>query len=104
MPVPSPLGGRRVGPDPPRLRALGSSLFDRRRLEFEAGFSRSRKGNLWRHWDRDGVTVTVTVFEREDSSHGWCVASPDGLRYSSARYVTESEALAGLWAELEGRG
>ncbi len=39
---------------------------DRAWAEFEDGFRRSRKGNLWRLWEG----VTITIFERSDGYYG----------------------------------
>jgi len=65
--------------------------------EFEAGFQRSRKGNLWRVYDG----LTVTVFQRVDGEFGWCIAADeDDTQFSSRGYETEEEALEVLGAEL----
>lgn len=65
--------------------------------EFESGFRRSRRGNLWRTYDG----VTVTIFRREGGSFGWCIAvADDDKRFSSFAYETEEEAMESLWREF----
>jgi hypothetical protein len=44
--------------------------FAEARAEFEAGFRRSRRGNLWRTWEG----LTLTVFARDDGRYAWCIA------------------------------
>jgi hypothetical protein len=63
---------------------------------FEAGFGRSRRGNLWRTWDG----LTLTVFERPSGEFEWCVAEGDSLRFSSGGWASEEEALVALACEL----
>jgi hypothetical protein len=66
--------------------------------EFENGFQRSRRGNLWRHYDG----LTVTVFERREGRYGWCiVADEDEKRFSQTGYESESEAIRALGYELD---
>lgn len=65
--------------------------------EFETGFRRSKRGNLWQQ--RDGASLTV--FERADGWYGWCVAGPEGdKRFSSSAYETEDEAMGALFDEV----
>ena len=66
------------------------------REEFEAGFERSRKGNLWRHWDGK----TVSVFKRRDGYFGWSIADEDAPRFSSRGYEDEEIAVGALAEEL----
>jgi hypothetical protein len=79
--------------------------------EFIEGFRRSRRGNLWRRWDRrrdrygaaataEATTVTLTVFRR-GPWYAWCVADEDGPGFGPWRYADERAALAGLWAALQ---
>jgi hypothetical protein len=68
-----------------------------RRDEFERGFRRSRKGNLWRHFEG----MTLTVFGRDDGFYGWCIAGPDGTRFSSGGFEEEADAIGSLAGELE---
>jgi len=67
------------------------------RQEFERGFKRSKKGNLWCHYNG----LIVSVFKQSDGGYGWCVAGEDDKRYSSHEYETEEEAIEALSAELE---
>jgi hypothetical protein len=63
------------------------------REEFEGGFKRSQKGNLWRTWQG----MTLTVFRRDDDSFAWCVVDADGeRRFSRGTYEDESDAIGGL--------
>jgi hypothetical protein len=65
--------------------------------EFEDRWKRSRKGNLWKHWDG----LTLTVFRREgDGWFAWSIADADGPRFSQAAYRTEEEALTALGETL----
>jgi hypothetical protein len=45
--------------------------------EFEAGFARSRRGNLWRQW----AGKTVSVFRRRDGYYGLSIADEDGMHH-----------------------
>lgn len=70
------------------------------RAEFEAGFRRSKKGNLWRHLEG----MTVTIFGREDERFGWCIVDAEGeKRFSRGTYEDEESAIGGLADELEDR-
>jgi len=62
--------------------------------EFEdsAAWQRSRKGNLWRHWEG----MTLSIYARDDGYFGWCVAGEEGPRFSSGGYETEEDAMAAL--------
>jgi hypothetical protein len=67
------------------------------RASFEAGFRRSRRGNLWRDWEN----VTLTIYRRKDAfGFGWCIADGEQPRFSSGRYETEEDALSALGSEL----
>jgi hypothetical protein len=59
---------------------------------FQAGFKRSAKGNLWRHYEGR----TVCVFTRDDDYYGWSIAGNEGTRFSRGGYETEEDALASL--------
>lgn len=64
---------------------------------FETGFRRSKKGNLWRQYDGQ----TLSVFPRSDDTFGWCIASgDDDKQFSSRGYETEEEAIEALATEL----
>jgi hypothetical protein len=68
--------------------------------EFESGFRRNRKGNLWREWEG----WILTVFRRRNGRYGWCIASEErGTDYSPETYDTEDEALAALADMYAGR-
>ena len=69
------------------------------RAEFEAGFKRSKKGNLWRRW----AELTLCVFKRGDG-YAWSIADSEGVRFSVGTYESEAEAIGGLWDETEGEG
>jgi hypothetical protein len=67
------------------------------RAEFEAGFRRSRKGNLWRNFEG----LTATIFRRQgDDFFGWSIAGNEGVRFSNSGYESEEDALGALWSEL----
>jgi hypothetical protein len=86
-----------------RDRAAARSEAEERQALLEAfceGFTRSRKGNLWRLWDDgEGRVVNLTVFWNR-GGFVWCIASADDPRYSADRYETEIEAIEALWWEL----
>jgi hypothetical protein len=64
--------------------------------QFEAGFTRSKAGNLWRKWDGD----TVTVFKRH-GRYSWVIATADDEKqYSPETFATEADALSRLSFEL----
>ena len=62
------------------------------RADFEAGFSRSRRGNLWRLFEGK----TRTVFRRRDDYFGWCIATDESKKFSAQGYEFEGDALAAL--------
>ncbi len=65
--------------------------------EFADGFRRSRRGNLWRNFQGQ----TVTIFKRTgDDFYGWCIAGGDERRFSSGAYETEADAMDALASEL----
>jgi hypothetical protein len=64
--------------------------------QFEAGFKRSKKGNLWRHYDGQ----TACVFSRDDGYFGWSISGNDSQRFSRGGYQTEEEALGALGETL----
>jgi len=65
-------------------------------IEFESGFMRSRRGNLWRQWEG----MTLTVFERH-GCYRWCIARANGnARFSPCAFDYEEEALRSLAAEM----
>lgn len=58
--------------------------------EFEAGFHRSRRKNLWRNFEDQ----TLTVFQCQDGRFSWCVSGGrDDVRFSPEKYATEEEAM-----------
>ncbi|MCI0643210.1 MAG: hypothetical protein L0Y72_06540 [Gemmataceae bacterium] len=67
------------------------------REEFESGFKRSKRGNLWRYWQGK----TLTIFKREDGCYGWCVSFQGDVRFGGG-YEDEPWALAALWDATEG--
>ena len=63
------------------------------RTEFESGFQRSGRGNLWRYWE----DRTVSVFKRRDDRYGWCIASGDYQKeWAPESYESEDDALGAL--------
>ena len=67
------------------------------RQDFEAGFSRSKRGNLWRHWRG----LSLTVFRRPgDGWYSFAIAGKAGPRFSRYPFETESEALEALFHQL----
>jgi hypothetical protein len=69
------------------------------RSEFEAGFKRSKKGNLWREFHG----LIVTVFRAKDTERfRWSISDPEGVRFSDCSYESESDALSAVESELEG--
>ncbi|KKN04011.1 hypothetical protein LCGC14_1101740 [marine sediment metagenome] len=64
--------------------------------EFRESFARSRKGNLWRHWEGK----TLTVFKRKDGYFGWCVSDSEGTRFSRGAFEEEVDAVDALADEL----
>lgn len=79
------------------------------RRAFCSHFRRSRKGNLWRHfnlWMPDGTTTTLTMTVFPDRLHGsysYCIAGPFGqTKFSSTTYTTEDAALDELAAAYVG--
>jgi hypothetical protein len=77
--------------DPAREAALAE------RTEFEAGFRRSKKGNLWRHFEG----MTLTIFGRDDERFGWCLVDAEGdKRFSRGSYESEEDALGSLADDL----
>jgi hypothetical protein len=64
--------------------------------QFEAGFRRSKKGNLWRHYEGQ----TICVFTRDDGYYGWSISGNDGNRFSKGGYQREEEALGALGEAL----
>jgi hypothetical protein len=65
--------------------------------EFVAGFRRSKKGNLWRHFE--GLTLTVFA-RRGDGFFGWCVRGSDGPRFSNGCFEDEQDAVISLAHEM----
>lgn len=66
------------------------------RDEFEKGFERSRKGNLWQEYEGR----TVSVFRRTDDLYYWSIADGDGPEYSPEGYESEEDAVGELWFVL----
>ena len=62
------------------------------RREFEEGFKRSRKGNLWRVYNQR----TISVFKHIDDCYRWSIADELGLRFSQVSYPTEEDAMDAL--------
>jgi hypothetical protein len=65
---------------------------------FDAGFTRSARGNLWRRWEGKALTA----FKREDGTFAWSIADGSDVRFSPCSYGSEADAIGGLWFELEG--
>lgn len=59
-------------------------------------WQRSKRGNLWRHWNG----ITLTIFSRSDNSFGWSWADEERPRFSSNGYADEAAAIDGLAWEL----
>jgi hypothetical protein len=73
------------------------------RADFLAGFRPTRKGGLWRTYSDDGErTLTLTVFQDKYGRYCYCVSSPEGPRFSEAKYDTQELALSALWWALTG--
>lgn len=53
-----------------------------------SAWKHSRKGNRYRHWEEQ----LVTIFTRNDEAYGWCIAG-DETRFSPRGYETEEEAI-----------
>ena len=66
------------------------------RAEFEAGFKRSKRRNLWRQWQG----LNVTIYRRLDDYYGWAVVGPEGKEFSSYGYESEEDALIALCDKL----
>lgn len=65
--------------------------------DFESGFARSRKGNLWRHFDGK----TIVVFHREgDDRFAYSISDEDGPTFSRRAYPSVAEAMKALAREL----
>lgn len=61
--------------------------------EFDRGFRRSCKGNLWRTYDG----LTLTVFRRTNGRFAWCMAETEDKRsYSPTSFDCEEDALYDL--------
>ena len=66
--------------------------------DFRKGFRLSVKGNRWRKWEGQ----TLTLFQKPDG-YGWCVAGAGGqLTYSPSTYPDWDAAKAMLWAAVSG--
>ncbi len=64
--------------------------------DFQCGFRRSKRGNLWREYSG----LTLTIFKRKDGFYGWCIAAADSPQFSPHSFGSEKEALADLFAEV----
>ena len=65
--------------------------------EFRQGFSRSRKGNLWRRWTlSDGREVTLTVYETADGRYGYCLAD-NQPHWSDRLFDSEDAAMCAFF-------
>lgn len=62
-----------------------------------SSWHRSKRGNLWRHYDG----CTLTIFGRDDGRYSWCIAGPRGPRFSSATYPNQRKALRAIAVELD---
>lgn len=76
---------------------IESAIAERDEFADIAEWQRSKKGNLWRHFDG----MTVTIYHRNDDFFGWCVADEYGTRFSRGGYETEIDAMDALAAELD---
>jgi hypothetical protein len=58
--------------------------------EFEqpSAWRLSQRGNLWRRWDGEVVTIY-----RRHGGYQWCIAGDDGKRFSKRGYETEADAI-----------
>ena len=84
-------------PKPPTRAEIEFAARLAERTEFESGFRRSQKGNLWRHFEG----MTLTIFGREDERFGWCIVDVEGgKRFSCGSYETEEAVLGSLADEL----
>jgi hypothetical protein len=67
---------------------------------FVVGFTRSKKGNLWRRVvvrNEDAAReLALTVF-RQNDGYRLCIADSGGAHYGQSIYDNEQEALWGLW-------
>jgi hypothetical protein len=66
---------------------------------FRAGFGRSKKGNLWRHYEGRNLTM----FRRRDDSYAWVIGDDleGGPQFSQDSWETEADAMEDLARELE---
>ncbi len=84
-----------------KIKRTRDPELEARIAEFEAfadpaAWRRSRKGNLWRHYEG----VTVSIFTRRDDMPGWSIADADGTRFSHGGFFDEEEAMGDLADEL----
>lgn len=65
--------------------------------DFESGFHRSRRGNLWREFEGSNVTV----FKSKYGAFAWCISSgDDDVEFSPENFATEREAIDSVAVEL----
>jgi len=62
--------------------------------EFEdvTNWKRSQKGNLWRVYDGQ----TLTIFRRRDRLFGWSIAGDDEVTFSPHGFGSEGQAMSAL--------
>lgn len=61
--------------------------------EFDRGFRRSSKCNLWREYQG----LTLSVFRRTNGRYAWCIAEQgDERKYSPTSFDSEEDALYDL--------
>ena len=71
------------------MPVLSKSYCERRYAE--AGWSRSKKGNLWMHWEFNNTNYTV--FQDVHGAFKICVFGPySGPEYVAKRFATEWQA------------
>jgi hypothetical protein len=72
---------------------------------WEAGFQRSKRDNLWRHYQGMVLTVFAIPQGDDDDLYGWLIANEvtGEKTYSSQKFEGEAEALADLWYRLKER-
>ncbi len=70
---------------------------ERKRFMSRSLWKRSRKGNLYRHYEG----ATITIFKTDDGDYRWSIAETEGeMTWSESEYATEEIALQELAYEI----
>ena len=78
-----------------RDRQIETALAARAEFDDPTRWRRSKRGNLWRQWENQ----TVTVFARE-GGWWWCVADEEQRRFSRRGYASIAWAKTALAENL----